>query len=184
MEEYCSEARAENELGETYVKNIRAKLQKAKEKYSGYKQKTVATVESLKSISFSLKSYEKNDFGLVWMTPAPRIGIYSQQPQRLRSLYNFMLDVNEKMEKDLSQKDQSFKNFGCHFCLFVSARSQESTTIRQCDVLNETGEGVKTQELVGYIQMDDQQYYRLLPNENYRRLWFDGFKRHDFLVIT
>ncbi|CAF2906378.1 unnamed protein product [Rotaria sp. Silwood2] len=105
-------------------------------------------------------------------------------PQRLRSLYDFMLSVNERMENDLSKKNQSFKNFGCHFCLFVSDNSQENTTVRQCNVLNETGKAVTTHGLVGYIQMDDQQYYRLLPDEQHRQKWFKEFEEHEFLVIT
>ncbi|CAF1145259.1 unnamed protein product [Adineta steineri] len=95
-----------------------------------------------------------------------------------------MVDVKEQMEKDLLSKDKSFRNFGCHFCLFVSAENQAHTIPRACKVLNETGTDVKTTELVGYIQMDDQQYYRLVPNENHRQTWFNDCKRHDFIVTT
>ncbi|CAF1089318.1 unnamed protein product [Adineta steineri] len=118
------------------------------------------------------------------MTPEPRIGVYSQKPQELRLLYDFMVDVKEQMEIDLLSKDKSFRNFGCHFCLFVSAENQANTTPRAFKVLNETGTDVKTTELVGYIQMDDQQYYQLLPDENHRQTWFSDFKRHDFIVTT
>ncbi|CAF3863325.1 unnamed protein product [Adineta steineri] len=130
------------------------------------------------------EAYEKNGFSLVWMMPNPRIGVYSQKPQELRLLYKFMVDVKEQMEKDLLSKDKSFRNFGCHFCLFVSAENQAHTIPRACKVLNETGTDVKTTELVGYIQMDDQQYYRLVPNENHRQTWFNDCKRHDFIVTT
>jgi hypothetical protein len=102
----------------------------------------------VQSIPFSLKSYEKNGFGLVWMTPDPRIGIYSQGPQTLRLLYDFMAVVTKQMEKDLSPRGKRIQNFGCHFCLFVSAGSQANTTPRQFQVLNKTGTGAKTLELV------------------------------------
>ncbi|CAF2950546.1 unnamed protein product [Rotaria sp. Silwood2] len=95
-----------------------------------------------------------------------------------------MVHVNEQMEKDLSPKDGSFENFGCHFCIFVSAVNQGNTTLRKFKVLNETGTDTKISELVGYIQMDDQQYYRLLPDEKHRQTWFNEFKTYAFIGLT
>ncbi|CAF1089256.1 unnamed protein product [Adineta steineri] len=171
-------------LDDAYVKNVRTKYQKTLQKYNGYKQKLVTTAKNLQSIPFNVKAYEKNGFSLVWMTPDPRIGVYSQKPQQLRLLYDFMVNVKEQMEKDLLSKDKSFRNFGCHFCLFVSAENQANTTPRASKGLNETGTDVKTAELVGFIQMDDQQYYQLLPDENHRQTRLNDFKRHDFIVTT
>ncbi|CAF4154965.1 unnamed protein product [Adineta steineri] len=182
VDEYCHEAK--EKLDDAYVKNVRTKYQKTLQKYNGYKQKLVTTAKNLQSIPFNVKAYEKNGFSLVWMTPDPRIGVYSQKPQQLRLLYDFMVNVKEQMEKDLLSKDKSFRNFGCHFCLFVSAENQANTTPRASKGLNETGTDVKTAELVGFIQMDDQQYYQLLPDENHRQTWFNDFKRHDFIVTT
>ncbi|CAF1210425.1 unnamed protein product [Adineta steineri] len=171
-------------LHDAYVNSVRTKYQKTLQKYNGYKQKLVTTATNLQSIPLNVNAYEKNGFSLVWMTPDPRIGVYSQKPQKLRLLYDFMVDVKEQIEKDLLSKDKSFRNFGCHFCLFVSAENQANTTPRACKVLNGTGTDVKTTVLVGYIQMDDQQNYRLLPDEYHRQTWFNDFKRHDFIVTT
>jgi hypothetical protein len=89
-----------------------------------------------------------------------------------------------RWKKTYHRERKGFQNFGCHFCLFVSARSQANTAPRQFQVLNDTDIDVKTFDLVGYIQMDNEQYYRLLPVEHHRQTWFDAFKRRDYIVIT
>ncbi|CAF1494963.1 unnamed protein product [Adineta steineri] len=182
MEEYCYEAK--KELGDDYISKLRTGFQKTSRKYEGYKMKTVASAKNLQSMPFNVKSYDKNGFGLVWMIPDPRIGVYSQKPQELHLLYDFMVDVYEQMEKDLSSKHESFKKFGSHCCIFVSGESQLNTTPRTFKVLNEIGTNMKTEEIVGYIQMGEQEYYRLLPDESHRQVWLNMFKEHDFIVIT
>ncbi|CAF4210667.1 unnamed protein product, partial [Adineta steineri] len=175
---------AKQKLGDGYVNDVRTKYQETLKKFKVRKQKLVENVKSLQSIPFNVTAYEGNGFGLVWMIPHPRIGVYSENPQELRLLYDFMVGVNEQMERDLLLEDESFRNFGCSFCLFVSAESQTNTTPRIFEVLDETGTGVKSKELVGYIQMNEQQYYRLLPDGNHRQKWFNGFRRHEYIDKT
>ncbi|CAF1003797.1 unnamed protein product [Adineta steineri] len=171
-------------FGDDYVWEIQNRFQETLQKYKEKKRKLVEYVDSLQSIPFNITAYENDGFGLVWMIPHPRIGVYSQKPQELHLLYNFMAGVNEQMEKYLSSKDKFFENFGCSFCLFVSGKNQTKTTPRRFKVLNETGTDVKRTELVGYIQMNEQLYYRLLPDENHQQKWFTEFERHEYVDIT
>ncbi|CAF3900162.1 unnamed protein product [Adineta steineri] len=182
IEQYCREAK--QKFGDDYVWEIQNRFQETLQKYKEKKRKLVEYVDSLQSIPFNITAYENDGFGLVWMIPHPRIGVYSQKPQELHLLYNFMAGVNEQMEKYLSSKDKFFENFGCSFCLFVSGKNQTKTTPRRFKVLNETGTDVKRTELVGYIQMNEQLYYRLLPDENHQQKWFTEFERHEYVDIT
>lgn len=171
-------------LGAEYVQSMENKLTDGKKKYKKYQQKTLGMVGQLRPISPDFISYTNSGFHLVWTSPQPRIGISSEQTQSLRFLYNFMVDLKQQMENYLSTKDSSLRNFGCHFCLFVSGSSQGNTTTRSCNILTETGTTTINQNLVGYIQMDDQLYYRLLPTDKHKQTWINAFTNAEFFVTT
>ena len=126
-----------------------------------------------------------NEFELVWTSPAPRIGIIARSPATttLVSLYNFMSQVRSNIESQLSQRDKSISNFGCHFCLYVHGQSGTAVTCRQGQVLNENGQLSTNENMVGYIQIDESQYILWLPS-NLKQPWFNAFRQAEHFVDT
>lgn len=158
-------------------------------KYQKYKndciQKRIPDQTPVQSIALSTFNSNTNEFQLVWLASTPRIGVVAQAPAqtKLASLYQFMSNTRVSMERALSQVDRSFANFGCHLCLYVRDQMDTLTTCRPDQVLTANGTISVDQNIVGYIQMDENQYAQWLPG-NLRRKWLDEFSRAEHFVRT
>jgi len=135
-----------------------------------------------------LQLFESDDFGLVWMCPEPRIGVFvKQNPNNpsltLRMLYNFLSKTVEQVEQRLSAINKQYQNFGSHLCLFVNG--QEYTWNLTYQIYHCLTEMVQLSpiSIVGYIQMDEQQYFRWLPYE-FKPVWLTHFEHFEHIVLT
>ncbi|CAF1045420.1 unnamed protein product [Adineta ricciae] len=172
---------AEQGITNLHKKNMR--------KYQNYKndciQKPIPNSTPVESIALSRFNPNTNEFRLVWLASTPRIGVVAQAPAqtKLASLYRFMSDTRVAMERALSQVDPSFGNFGCHFCLYVRDQTDTFTTCRPDQILTANGEISVDPNIVGYIQMDENQYAQWLPS-NVRQKWLGEFSRAEHFVRT
>lgn len=158
-----------------------------KAEYLNYKKDCIQVALSGESAvaTIPLSTFNSNEFQLVWITPAPRIGVIarSSNSTTLSSLYTFLSKVRVDAEKQLSKCDRNFANFGCHLCLYVSGSFGTNTTRRQSQIFSEDGRLTTNTDLVGYIQMDASQYVQWLPF-NIKEAWLDAFKREEHFVHT
>ncbi|CAF1405654.1 unnamed protein product [Adineta steineri] len=155
--------------------------------YANYKndciQKKIPNQTVVQKIALSM--FSSSEFKLVWLSSSPRIGIVAQSPStsNMMSLYTYMEKTRVDAEKELSQKQAKFKNFGCHLCLYVHGQSGTFVTCRQDQILNENGRIDDITNIVGYIQMDESQYLEWLPH-NLRQVWLNEFGRAEHFVRT
>jgi len=158
---------------------------KQHENYTKYKAQTLSAARSINiQLPISLSSFNNGEFSLVWTSPAPRIGIMwdSSKRSNLASLYDFMNNIRIQMEQHLRQSDKSFENFGCHQCLFVRGQLDTELTQRDCQVFSANSRWER-QPIVGYIQMEELQYYKWLP-VNLRDYWLMAFDGAEHFVRT
>ncbi|CAF2400401.1 unnamed protein product [Rotaria sp. Silwood2] len=139
----------------------------------------------VEDVHLSTLHANSREFKLVWMYPAPRIGVKALNPETmtLASLYKFMSEIRSNAEKELGRRDRKFANFGCHLCLYVCGQLGTSVTCRQGQVFTENGELDTDSDIAGYIQMDESQYVQWLPR-NLRQKWLNEFGRVKHFVET
>jgi hypothetical protein len=157
------------------------------QEYAKYKNGCVkeATLNETLVENVRLSMFDSNEFQLVWTSPAPRIGIVALPPAAptLVTLYTFMSKVRSDIERELTRRDRSFSNFGCHLCLYVCGQSGTTVTRRQDQIFAEDGKLNMNSNIVGYIQMDESQYVQWLP-KNLRAEWLTAFRSADHFVRT
>lgn len=162
---------------------------KRRKEYQNYQKDCIQKVSdvqtSVESVPLSALNIISTRFKLVWFYQEPRIGVIASDPQNtnLYSLYEFLSSVSINAEAMLSSKDSSFKNFGCHLCLYVSGRSDIKVTCRPGTVFTQNGQSPEDSNLVGYIQMEEVQYAQWLPR-NLRKTWLEQFTSVNHFVST
>ena len=101
----------------------------------------------------------------------------------LADLYKFLSEIRENAERALQEHDRSFRNFGCHLCLYARGQNGISLTTRKVATLNDTGDIQPDSVAVGYIQMGENEYAKWLP-PSIRRIWLTQFQGAPYFVST
>ena len=127
-----------------------------------------------------------NAFELVWTLSSPRIGIIARSPQTstLANLYEFMSIAYLNIERELRRYTRNMNaEYDCHLCLFVRGQRGTNLTCREEQIISKNGRIETQTNLVGYIQMDENEYVRWLP-QDLKQIWLDAFNQTEFFVGT
>jgi hypothetical protein len=137
------------------------------------------------NIVLSRFNSNKDEFELVWTSPAPRISIIARSPDdtTLADLYKFMSQVHSDIQEELSRRNGSMTTFDCHLCLYVRGQSGTTVTSRQGQISTEDGQFTTNDNIVGYIHIDENQYLQWLPQQ-LTQTWFNAFRQAEYFVGT
>lgn len=149
--------------------------------------KKVSTPTRVEQYSLETLAKISNEFKLAWTSPAPRIAVIFQgsgnQVASLSSLYDFLSTVRQTADGALGKLDSSFRNFGCHLCLYVSGLAGTNVTRRSIQIFRPDGTKEMNSNVVGYIQMDEGQYLEWIPS-TLREIWRRDFGGAEHFVET
>ncbi|CAF1029409.1 unnamed protein product [Didymodactylos carnosus] len=133
-----------------------------------------------------LKMLKTTDYGLICCCPTPRIGVFLKSKTTKPSLhhfYSFLSKMYEQAESQLKCWNNQYEQFGCHLCLFVSGQKQSAKVTEQIyHGFHQNGE-LRCVQIVGYLQMEETQYFRWLP-DTLKSFWLTEFEKFDHFVKT
>ncbi|UJR21365.1 hypothetical protein I4U23_024457 [Adineta vaga] len=133
-----------------------------------------------------LSQFNTSKFTLVFLACSPRIGIITKKKNiELKTLYSFMENFYFSARKKLSTIHPLFDNFGAHLCLYVTGKKNKNVNVveRTDRILFNNIQQIKSERIVGYIQMDEQLFLRWL-HPIYHQTWLNEFKKSQHFVST
>ncbi|CAF0876087.1 unnamed protein product [Adineta ricciae] len=173
-----------------YLNRLEQNLICSKVKYSEYQTKCLVMAYRCFNDPVSrylpLSQFNTSKFTLVFLASSPRIGVIAKkETTELKVLYNFMENFYFSARKKLSAINPLYENFGAHLCLHVGGKKKKNVHVveRTDRVLFNTIERIKTERIVGYVQMEEQLYLRWLP-EIFHRTWLHEFRNNQHFVRT
>lgn len=173
-----------------YLNQMEKDLLSAKVKYNQYRDQCLAMASRCLndpvSYQVPLFQFSTSQFALVFLASSPRIGVVARKTNvPLTALYHFMENFYLTARKKLSAINPLYENFGIHLCLHVSGmkKHDEHLVERPDRILFNGIQRIKTERIVGYIQMEEQLYLRWLP-ASFHRTWLSEFRACQHLVLT